>query len=65
MQSTDLEESNVPDTAPIIIDSARVAKLLGNLDAHKASGPEKMPARLLKENAGTMAPILTRIFHSF
>ena len=36
-----------------------VANLLTNLQGHKAHGPGKIPARLLKETAINIAPILT------
>ena len=39
-----------------------VAKLLANLQGHKAHGPDGIPARLLKETAHSMAPLLTHIF---
>ena len=38
-----------------------VAKLLSDLQGHKAHGPDGIPARLLKETAYSMAPLLTHI----
>ena len=37
-------------------------KLLADTQSHKAHGPDKIPAHLLKETAYNMAPILTLIF---
>ena len=39
-----------------------VAKLLSDLQGHKAHGPDGIPARLLKETAYSMAPLLTHIY---
>ena len=39
-----------------------VAKLLSDLQSHKAHGPDGIPAYLLKETATSMAPLLTLIF---
>ena len=39
-----------------------MARLLAELQSHKAHGPDEIPARLLKETAYNMAPILTLIY---
>ena len=39
-----------------------VEKLLAGLQGHKAHGPDGIPARLLKEFAHNMAPLLTHIY---
>ena len=39
-----------------------MARLLADIESHKAHGPDEIPARLLKETAYNMAPILTLIF---
>ena len=39
-----------------------VAKFLADLQGHKAHGPDSIPARLLKETAYNMAPLLTHIY---
>ena len=39
-----------------------VHRLLVDLQSHKAHGPDEIPARLLKETAHNMAPLLTLIF---
>ena len=41
-----------------------VTKLLRGLKAHKATGPDEVSARLLKEAADQLAPILTTIFRA-
>ena len=41
-----------------------VAKLLRGIKAHKATGPDAIPARLLKEAADQMAPLLTTIYRA-
>ena len=38
--------------------------LLVNLDPHKATGPDNIPTKLLKETAQQMAPLLTLIFQA-
>jgi len=47
---------------PIDIHGNGVVKLLRGLKAHKSTGPDEFPARLLKEAADQLAPILTTIF---
>ena len=39
-----------------------VEKLLDGLQGHKAHGPDGIPARLLKEFAHNMVPLLTHIY---
>ena len=39
-----------------------MVKLLSDLQGHKAHGPDGIPARLLKETAYSMAPLLTHIY---
>ena len=41
-----------------------VAKLHRGIKAHKATGPDAIPARLLKEAADQLAPILTSIYRA-
>ena len=41
-----------------------VASLLANWDSRKASGPDGIPARLLKELANDLAPLLTLIYQA-
>ena len=46
----------------IEIDVHGVEKLLSNIKPNKASGPDAIPCRVLKEAASELAPILTDIF---
>ena len=47
----------------VIISSDEVARLLRNLDVSKASGPDGIPARILKECANQLAPSLCELFN--
>jgi hypothetical protein len=47
---------------PIHISTQGVEKLLKDIKPNKAQGPDNIPARILKEMATTIAPILTTIF---
>ena len=42
-----------------------VAKLLRGIKAHKATGPDAIPTRLLKEAADQLVPILTTIYRAY
>ena len=53
-----------PDISPIGITNDGVSALLSNLKVHKASGPDGIPASLLKNLAKTLAPPLTMIFRA-
>ena len=52
-----------PDMAKIEITEEGVCKLLRNLNPHKASGPDGLPGRILKECADEISPFLTTIFN--
>ena len=39
-----------------------VVKQLKNLNQNKATGPDELPARVLKETAAEIAPIITQLF---
>ena len=58
----DLGESSVPSMAPIKVTNDGVLKLLQSLNIKKATGPDSLPARILREFATEIAPILTVIF---
>ena len=47
---------------PINVTVEGVLKLLQNIKPHKATGPDSIPARLLKELSHQLAPALTRIY---
>ena len=42
---------------------AGIQKLLSNLNIHKATGPDLIPTRVLKEAANELAPVLAFIFN--
>ena len=52
-----------PDIPPIITIEGATA-LLSNLEVHKASGLDEIPATLIKNLAPTLAPPLTIIFQA-
>ena len=66
------DKQNIPDLdgAPhecitdIKISEKGVFKLLRNINPHKATGPDKIPGRLLKELASAISPVLTYIFNT-
>ena len=59
-----IDSDPIPDISPLNIDPVGVQKLLEDLDAHKAPGPDNIPPRLLKDTADLMAPLLTLIFQA-
>ena len=64
------DKSNIPRKGPSqhpTMDSIRVyykgvLKLLRDLKTHKATGPDELPAFILKTAANQLAPILTRLY---
>ena len=60
----DLNHAPFSDMDTIVIHENGVAKMLRNIKPHKATGPDEIPARLLKEAADQLAPILTLIFQA-
>ena len=66
-----LSDSNAPDhptqplsnpIPPIIISARKVRRVLRLLKTDKASGPDGIPPRFLKEFAEELAPVLCRLF---
>ena len=53
-----------PDMPNINISVEGITKLLSNLNPHKASGPDELPTRLLKEMAHQLTLLLTLIFQA-
>ena len=53
-----------PDIQRFDVTEEGVLKLLNNLNHHKASGPDNIPTRLLKEGATELSPIFTLLFNS-
>ena len=47
---------------PLDIGTNGIIKQLKNLNQNKATGPDELPARVLKETAEQIAPIITHIF---
>ena len=54
--------STYPNTPLLKIGIDGVIKQLENLNQNKATGPDELPARVLKETAKQIAPIITQIF---
>ncbi len=55
-------EHRFPQMPQVQVTEKGVEKLLRNLKPNKASGPDNIPARILKEMSPTIAPILTTIY---
>ena len=51
-----------PDIPPLTITTPGIRKLLDNINSHKASGPDNISGRILKDLQNFTAPILTIIF---
>ena len=69
--NSSLSNSNAPDPPSqplsnpipsIIISARKVRRMLCSLKADKASGPDGIPPRFLKEFADELAPVLCRLF---
>jgi len=48
----------------LTVHTTGVAKLLRGLKPHKATGPDQVPARILKEIADEIAPAITLLFQA-
>jgi len=59
---TSLPESTHPSIEEITITEPDVFALLSQIDPHKAGRPDKIPARILKELAVQLTPMLTHLF---
>ena len=57
----DISGPSFPDIEKLHINQEGVAKLLSSLDANKASGPDNIPCRVLKELALEISPVITSI----
>ena len=60
----EIESDPIPNMAPIEIYTDGVLHLLLNLKVSKATGPDKIPCRLLKELAYQIAPALTLLYRA-
>ena len=58
----DLGQSDFPAVDKIHVTCDGVLKLLQNIEVKKATGPDNLPARVLKEFAEEITPVLTYIF---
>ena len=47
----------------IVLHVGEVEAVLKSLDPNKATGPDEIPARILKETATTIAPSLCKLFN--
>ena len=61
---TPMEGQHIPDIELIRIDINGVTELLQKFKPYKATGPDEIPAYLLKETSNEMTPILTFIFQA-
>ena len=60
----DLEAGPNPTIRNIEIRFEGVWKLLSKIDPHKASGPNNLHARLIKECSTELAPVLSLLYQS-
>ena len=60
----DLGNSPHPSIIDFSISAEGVRRLLSNIKTHTACGPDNLPARLLKEAADELAPILCLLFNA-
>ena len=56
--------SPFPDAPDITVNQAGVAKLLGRLNEHKAKGPDKIEAKLLRMAAAEISPAISLLFQA-
>ena len=56
--------SPFPSMDPFTVSTEGVQKLLDGLNIHKASGPDGIPSRLLKELSKELAPVLALFFQA-
>ena len=54
----------LPDVSPITIHHEGVVQLLLNMQPNKASGPDNLPTRFLKEAANQIVSALTIVFQA-
>ena len=59
-----MEGQYIPDIDPLHIDINGVVELLKKLKPYKDSGPDEIPAYLLKETSKKIAPALTLILQA-
>ena len=59
-----LNLSQIDNIGDIIVEERGIHKLLTNLKPNKASGPDDIPARLLKELSNELSPIFKILFQA-
>ena len=59
----ELEGNHYPSISALHVSTSEIAKLLVNLKVRKASGPDDIPARALRELAQELAPPLSFVFN--
>ena len=59
-----IEGRGIPSLPPLVINEHSVYKILTGLKDHKASGPDGVSARVLKQCTHSIAPALQQIFHA-
>ena len=59
-----MSEPVIPDIDPIQIETNGIVELLQSLEAHKAAGPDEIPAHFLKEFSVALAPSLSLTFQA-
>ena len=52
-----------PPFSDIVLHVGQAEAVLKSLDPNKATGPDEIPARILKETATTIAPLLCKLFN--
>ena len=57
-----MSEEKLPSITPLAFNTNGILKLLDGLNASKASGPDNIPVRILKECAVQIAPFLQALF---
>ena len=60
--ATKLYGPSHPQIPELIIQEEGVQKLLAGVNPSKASGPDEIPLRLLRELSDELAPVFTRLF---
>ncbi|KAK3096098.1 hypothetical protein FSP39_023212 [Pinctada imbricata] len=60
----EMEQSPHPEVDNITIHEAGICKLLSNLNPHKATGPDSVSPRLLKETSYELSPALSLFFQA-
>ena len=57
-----MNDERKPNINPIHVETNGVLEMLRTFDVHKVSGPDSIPADLLKETCEEITPSLTFIF---